>query len=319
MNFYVMQRILAALPTLFIASVIVFLSVRLIPGDVIDLMLAQGSGTGSPVERELLIGALGLDKPMLTQYVDWIYGIVFQGDFGRSLWTSTPVIESLAERLPVTLQLSFMAMVISLTFAIPIGIYSAVRQDSALDYITRSVSILLLAIPSFWLGTMVMVMPSVWWGWTPETRFVPFTVDPAQNLSQLILPAFILGTAMSALVMRMTRTMMLEVLRQDYIRTAWAKGLSERKVVLRHALRNALIPVITLIGLQVPLLLSGAVILEQIFVIPGLGSLLLEAVSSRDYPIITAVFLIVGVAVVFINLLVDISYGWLDPKVRKQS
>lgn len=319
MNFYVMQRILAALPTLFIASVIVFLSVRLIPGDVIDLMLAQGSGTGSPVERELLVNALGLDKPMLIQYVDWIYGIVFQGDFGRSLWTSTPVIESLAERLPVTLQLSFMAMVISLVFAIPIGIYSAVRQDSALDYITRSVSILLLAIPSFWLGTMVMVMPSIWWGWTPETRFVPFTVDPIQNLKQLILPAFILGTAMSALVMRMTRTMMLEVLRQDYIRTAWAKGLSERKVVVRHALRNALIPVITLIGLQVPLLLSGAVILEQIFVIPGLGSLLLEAVSSRDYPIITAVFLIVGVAVVFINLLVDISYGWLDPKVRKQS
>jgi len=200
--------------------------------------------------------------------------------------------------------------------AIPIGAYSAVRQDTAGDYIGRSFSILMLAVPSFWLGTMVMVFPSIWWGWSPEVKFVRFSVDPVQNLGQMMIPAIILGTSLSAVTMRLTRTMMLEVLRQDYIRTAWAKGLGENLIVLRHALRNALIPVVTLIGLQAPLLIGGAVIMEQIFVIPGMGLLLLDAVNQRDYPIITGVFLVVGVAVMVINLLVDLSYGLLDPKVR---
>jgi peptide/nickel transport system permease protein len=190
------------------------------------------------------------------------------------------------------------------------------RQDSDGDYVARSFSILMLAVPSFWIGTMVMVFPSLWWGWSPPIQFTPFSVDPLKNLSQMITPAIILGFGLSALTMRLTRTMMLEVLRQDYIRTAWAKGLSEKLVVVRHALRNALIPVVTLIGLQAPLLIGGAVIMEQIFVIPGMGLLLLDAVSQRDYPIITGVFLIVGVAVMFINLMVDLSYGLLDPKVR---
>jgi peptide/nickel transport system permease protein len=190
------------------------------------------------------------------------------------------------------------------------------RQDTAGDYVGRSFSILMLAVPSFWMGTMVMVFPSIWWGWSPEVKFIPFRQDPLHNLSQMILPAIILGTSLSAVTMRLTRTMMLEVLRQDYIRTAWAKGLSEKLVVSRHALRNALIPVVTLIGLQAPLLIGGAVIMEQIFVIPGMGLLLLDAVNQRDYPIITGVFLIVGVAVMVINLLVDLSYGLLDPKVR---
>jgi peptide/nickel transport system permease protein len=190
------------------------------------------------------------------------------------------------------------------------------RQDTAGDYVGRSFSILMLAVPSFWMGTMVMVFPSIWWGWSPEVKFVTFRDNPLQNLSQMIIPAIILGTSLSAVTMRLTRTMLLEVLRQDYIRTAWAKGLSERLVVGRHALRNALIPVVTLIGLQAPLLIGGAVIMEQIFVIPGMGLLLLDAVNQRDYPIITGVFLIVGVAVMVINLLVDLSYGLLDPKVR---
>jgi peptide/nickel transport system permease protein len=182
--------------------------------------------------------------------------------------------------------------------------------------VARSFSILMLAVPSFWTGTMVMVFPSIWWGWSPEVRFVPFLDDPIQNLKQMILPAIILGTALSAVSMRLTRTMMLEVLRQDYIRTAWAKGLSEHLVVSRHALRNALIPVVTLIGVQAPLLIGGAVIMEQIFVIPGMGLLLLDAVYQRDYPIITGVFLVVGVAIMLLNLLIDLSYGLLDPKVR---
>jgi peptide/nickel transport system permease protein len=200
--------------------------------------------------------------------------------------------------------------------ALPIGVYSAVRQDTVGDFVARSFSILLLAVPSFWMGTMVMVFPSIWWGWSPEVNYVKFGDDPIQNLKQMIVPAMVLGASLSAVTMRMTRTMMLEVLRQDYIRTARAKGLNQRLVIMRHALRNALIPVITLVGLQAPLLIGGAIVIEQIFVIPGMGLLLLEAVNQRDYPIITGVFLTVGLAVMLINLMVDLSYGLLDPRVR---
>jgi len=316
MQAYIARRLLALIPTLLFASLIVFVTVRLIPGSVIDLMLSQNDISAGKASREQLISALGLDKPMWEQYGRWVSGILLHGDFGRSLWQNTPVAELLAARLPVTFQLGFMALIVALVVAIPIGAYSAVRQDTAGDYVGRSFSILMLAVPSFWMGTMVMVFPSIWWGWSPEVKFIPFRQDPLHNLSQMILPAIILGTSLSAVTMRLTRTMMLEVLRQDYIRTAWAKGLSEKLVVSRHALRNALIPVVTLIGLQAPLLIGGAVIMEQIFVIPGMGLLLLDAVNQRDYPIITGVFLIVGVAVMVINLLVDLSYGLLDPKVR---
>ena len=316
MNAYLIRRLLALLPTMFFASLIVFVTVRLIPGDIVDLMLSQNDVGADKMTRDDLIKTLGFDQPMWSQYVKWIGAILFQGDFGNSLWRGTPVIESILERLPVTLELAVLSLIVALTIAIPIGVYSAIRQDTMGDYVTRSFSILMLAVPSFWMGTMVMVLPSIWWGWTPETRYVPFTEDPVHNISQMIVPAIILGASLSAVTMRMTRTMMLEVLRQDYIRTAWAKGLSERLIVTRHALRNALIPVITLIGLQAPILLGGTVILEQIFVLPGIGSLLLDAVSQRDYPIVTGVFLVVGIAVMLVNLLVDLSYGLLDPKVR---
>jgi len=316
MQAYIVRRLLALIPALFFASVIVFATVRLIPGSVIDLMLSQNDISADKLSRDQLIAALGLDKPMWEQYARWMGGILLAGDFGRSLWGNTPVAELLLARLPVTFELGLMALVVALAVAIPIGAYSAMRQDTAGDYLGRSFSILMLAVPSFWMGTMVMVFPSMWWGWSPEVKFVPFRQDPLHNLSQMILPAIILGTSLSAVTMRLTRTMMLEVLRQDYIRTAWAKGLTENRVIARHALRNALIPVVTLIGLQAPLLIGGAVIMEQIFVIPGMGLLLLEAVNQRDYPIITGVFLIVGVAVMMINLLVDLSYGVLDPKVR---
>ena len=314
MQAYIVRRLLALIPTLFFASLIVFVSVRLIPGSVIDLMLSQNDiAVGK--DRAVIETALGLDRPMHVQYLHWA-GAALQGDLGRSLWNSTPVTEPLAARLPVTLELGALALVVGLIVALPIGVYSAIRQDTAGDYVTRSFSILMLAIPSFWLGTLVMVFPSIWWGWSPEIQYSPFTQNPFKNLSQMILPAVILGTSLSAVTMRFTRTMMLEVLRQDYVRTAWAKGLGERLVVTRHALRNALIPVITLIGLQAPILIGGAVIIEQIFVIPGMGLLLLEAVNQRDYPVITGVFLVVGVCVMLINLLVDLTYGILDPKVR---
>ncbi|MBL8331602.1 MAG: ABC transporter permease [Rubrivivax sp.] len=317
MGAYIARRLMALVPTLVLASLIVFVTIRLIPGDVIDLMLSQNDVAADKLSRDQLVAALGLDRPVLEQYLRWAGGIVLHGDLGRSLWQqNTAVTELLAARLPVTFQLGAMALVVALAIALPIGTYSALRQDTAGDYLGRSFSILLLAVPSFWLGTMVMVFPSIWWGWSPEVNHVRFADDPLQNLKQMAVPAVVLGAGLSAITMRLMRTMMLEVLRQDYIRTAWAKGLPERLVVVRHALRNALVPVITLVGLQAPLLIGGAVIIEQIFVIPGMGLLLLDAVQQRDYPIITGVFLVVGVAVMLINLLVDLSYGLLDPKVR---
>jgi peptide/nickel transport system permease protein len=319
MKSYVLRRLLALVPTLILASIIVFVTVRLIPGDIIELMLSQNDLSADAKSREQVVAALGLDKPMWQQYLTWISGIVLHGDLGKSLWQGTPVTEQLLARMPVTFELGAIALLVGLIIALPIGIYSAIRQDTAGDYIARSFSILLLAVPSFWLGTMVVVFPSIWWGWSPSVDYIPFSKDPVENVKNLLLPGVVLGAALSAITMRMTRTMMLEVLRQDYIRTAWAKGLTEKLVIVRHALRNALIPVVTLVGLQAPLLIGGAVIIEQIFIIPGMGLLLLEAVQKRDYPIVTGVFLAVGVAVMLINLLVDLTYGLLDPKVRMSS
>jgi peptide/nickel transport system permease protein len=315
MQAYILRRLLALIPTLIFASIIVFTTVRLIPGDIIDMMLSQNDISAGKMDREALVKALGLDQPIWSQYLAWV-GNLLRGDMGNSLWQSTPVVDRLAERIPATFELGLIAIVIGLSIALPVGIYSAIRQDTAGDYIARSFSILLLAVPSFWLGTMVVVIPSIYWGWSPEVSYIPFTEDPWGNLKQMLVPGAVLGAALSAVTMRMTRTMMLEVLRQDYIRTAAAKGLPERLVVFRHALRNALIPVVTLIGLQAPLVIGGAVIIEQIFGIPGMGTLLLDAVNQRDYPIITGVFLVTGLAVMLINLVVDLSYGLLDPRVR---
>jgi len=316
MQAYILRRLLALIPTLVFASVIVFFSIRLIPGDVIDLMMSQNDiSTGQ--DRANIEAALGLDRPVYVQYFRWIRSAM-AGDLGNSLWQNTPVTEQLAARLPISFELGLLALIVALSVALPIGVYSAMRQDSLGDYLTRSFSLLMLAIPSFWLGTLVMVFPSVWWRWSPELEYTPFLVDPIKNLSHMIVPAILMGLSMSAVTMRMTRTMMLEVMRQDYIRTARAKGVGSVLLVVRHALRNGLIPIVTLIGLQAPVLIGGAVIMEQIFVIPGMGLLLLEAVSSRDYPVVSGVFLAVGVGVLLINLAVDLSYGLLDPKVRHQ-
>ena len=317
MQGYVIRRFVALIPTLIFASFIVFITVRLIPGNIIELMLSQNDVSASKQTRDQLEAALGLDTPIYIQYFKWMAGLL-QGDLGKSLWTNTPVMEEILYRLPITFQLGMMALLVSLLVGIPIGVYAALKQDTVGDYLLRTLSILMLAIPGFWVGTLVMVFPAMWWGWSPSVRFVTFSQDPWGNFVQLLIPALILGKAFSAIIMRLTRTLMLEVLRQDYIRTARAKGLSVSTIVIRHALRNALIPVVTLVGLQAPLLFGGAVILEQIFVIPGMGLLLLEAVGTRDYPTITGVFLVIGVAVVIINLLVDLSYGFLDPRVRNR-
>jgi len=301
----------------FLATLMVFFVVRLIPGDIIDLMLAENPvGTTGDVTRQALEHDLGLDVPIYVQYVTWVGDIFLHGDLGDSLWTSTSVTEEILSRLPVTFELGLMALVVALLIAIPIGVYSAIRQDTVGDYVGRSFAILCIAVPGFWLGTMVVVFPSLWWGWSPPIMLIPFTEDPMGNLGMFMLPAVVLGMAMAGVTMRMSRTMMLEVLRQDYIRTAWSKGLRERVIVMRHSLKNALIPVITIVGLQVPLLIGGAVIIEQIFCLPGIGRLILNATFARDYPIVTGVMFVMALFILVVNLVVDLTYAYLDPRVQ---
>ena len=318
MRAYIIRRLLLIIPTLFILTILVFLSVRFIPGDVIDVMQMRMGSVGGEweIDREVLERMLGLDVPGYVQYARWIGGIFLHGSLGESLMGRGAVEEQIISRLPVTIELGLLAIVIGLLIALPVGIYSAIRQDTAADYAGRSIAIIGLATPNFWLGIMVMIYPAIWWGWSPPMEWVPFTEDPLGNLGIFIIPSLILGTAMSATTMRMTRTMMLEVLRHDYIRTAWSKGLKERAVVIRHAVKNALIPVVSLIGLQLPILVGGAVIMENIFALPGLGRLMVLALEDRNYPMVSGVNLLFGAAVVGINLIIDLIYPYLDPRVR---
>lgn len=323
MRAYVIRRLLLIIPTLVVVSVMVFLAIRLVPGSVIDLMVAQHGGggdmpssSGLQVNPEAIRSALGLDVPFHVQYGRWVRDIFLHGNLGASLWTQQTVVGALLERLPRTFELGLIAFIIAQLIAFPIGIYSAIRQDTAIDYVSRSAAIIGLAVPSFWLATMVMVYPSVWWNWSPQMEYIPFSIDPVKNISIMIIPAIIMGTAMAGATMRYTRTMMLEVLRQDYVRTAWAKGLRERVIVLRHALRNALIPVVTILIGQTSVLVGGSVIMEQMFNIPGMGRLLLDTLTKRDYPMVSGLNLIFGVFGLLGILMTDISYAYLDPRVR---
>ena len=312
---YIIRRLLLILPTLFILSILVFLSLRFIPGDVVDVIQGKMEWYGE-VDREAVERRLGLDVPVYVQYVRWLGDIFLHGSLGESLFGRGAVEEKIIDRLPVTIELGLMAILIGLVIALPVGIYSAIRQDTAADYVGRSVAIIGLATPNFWLGIMVMIFPAIWWGWAPPLELVSFTEDPLGNLAVFLIPSLILGTASAAATMRMTRTMMLEVLRQDYIRTAWSKGLRERVVVMRHAVKNALIPVVTLIGLQLPILVGGAVIMENIFNLPGLGRLMVNALTDRDYPMVSGINLVFATMVVAINLIIDLIYPFLDPRVR---
>ena len=330
MRAYIIRRLLLIIPTLFLLSIIVFLSVRFLPGDVIDVIAGRMMGFGGAIDREALEHMLGLNVPVHVQYgrwigvlptPDWVTGEshfkgLLQGTLGESLMGSFAVEDQILDRLPVTIELGLLALVLGVLIALPVGIYSAIRQDTAADYVGRSVAIIGLATPNFWLALMVMLYPAIWWGWSPPMELVPFTEDPLGNLGMFIIPGLILGTASAAATMRMTRTMMLEVLRQDYIRTAWSKGLNERVVVLRHAIKNALIPVVSLIGLQLPILVGGSVIMENIFNLPGLGRLLLQALNDRDYPVVSGVNLVFATMVVGVNLMIDLIYPYLDPRVR---
>lgn len=327
MRAYIVRRLILILPTLVLVTIIVFSLVRFIPGSVIDLMInemAESSGLGSSLTPEYLKKTLGLDVPVYHQYGRWLGVVpqadgrfegVFQGSLGKSLWKSESVLEELRNRLPVSLELGLIGIFCGLLVALPIGIYSAIRQDTGGDYLGRTYAILCISLPSFWLGTMVIVYPSIWWNWAPSMQYIPLVQDPLGNLGMFILPAVILGHLLLGNTMRMTRTMMLEVLRQDYIRTAWAKGLNERVIIFRHALKNAMIPVVTVVGLLLPITISGSVVLENIFNLPGIGQLLVEAINQRDYPVISGINFVLAFFVLFINLIVDVTYGWLDPRV----
>ena len=318
MRAYVIRRILLMIPTLFILSVLVFMSVRFIPGDVVDMMMQQMmlSGALLDMDREAFERVLGLDRPIYVQYADWIAGILVRGTLGESLMHEFTIEQRILGRLPVTLELGLLAILIGWAIALPVGIYSAVRRDGVADYAGRSAAIIGLATPNFWLGIMVMVYPAIWWGWSPPLRLVRFIDNPPGNLAMFLIPSLILGTGSAAGLMRMTRTMMLEVLRQDYIRTAWSKGLRERVVVVRHAIKNGMIPIVTIIGMQLPILVGGSVIIENIFNLPGLGRLMVLALQERDYPVVQGVNLMFGSVVIANNLLIDLVYASLDPRIR---
>jgi peptide/nickel transport system permease protein len=296
---------------------IVFFTLRLIPGGVLDLMVMQAGMEAGSTEnvRAAIQHDLGMDVPLHVQYVRWL-GSTLRGDLGESLWTERPVVGYLAQRMPVSLELALIAMITALLIGLPIGIYSAIRQDTVGDYLGRSIAIAAIALPGFWIATLVIILPTVYLNWMPPIKLIPFAKDPLGNIVQFMIPGFILGMTTSGTIMRMTRTMMLEVLRQDYIRTGWAKGLKERVVILRHVLKNALIPVVTILGGQISWLIGGSVIMENIFALPGMGALLVEALNQRDYVIVSGLNIVMAVFVLFVILIVDISYGWLDPRVR---
>lgn len=324
MRNYIIRRLLILIPTLLILTFIIFLLATLIPGDIIDATQSRSTADVG-VDREALEKLYGLDAPFMVQYGRWL-GVMpqeegglqgfLQWDLDESWWRRRPVLELVGISWPVTLELGIMAIIIANLISLPVGVYSALRQDQLGDYVARSYAVLAISLPNFWLGTMVIVYPSIWWGYMPPIMMTPFFEAPWDNLRMFVIPAIVLGMTMQGANMRLTRTMMLEVLRQDYVRTAWSKGLRERVIFLRHALKNALIPIVSSIGLQMPVLIGGTVIIENIFNLPGMGRLTYNAILQRDQPLIVGTVVFFSIALVLINLIVDLTYAWLDPRVH---
>jgi peptide/nickel transport system permease protein len=313
MKRYILRRVALAVPTLVLVSVIVFSMMRLMPGDVV-LRMVEGHAYAPTVQA--LRQELGLDRPVHAQYLEWVGGIVLRGDFGSSYWTRQPILDEFVQRFPVTLELAALTILVSVVLGVLVGVVSAVRQDSASDYIGRIVAILALSVPYFGLAVLVVVLPAIYFKWTPVYTYVPFTTSPLENLTIMLVPALVFGVTRAGPIMRIMRSALLEVMRQDYIRTAWSKGLPEQAIVLRHALKNAMIPVVTLIGLQTPLYIGGSVIIEAIFRLPGIGLFFFDALMRLDYPVVQSVNLIVAAMVVGLNLAIDLTYAFLDPRIR---
>src|ERR1041384_3910188 len=317
MTRYIVQRLLLMIPTLFGVATLVFLLLRVLPGDIVELKYA-GSGTFAPkqaIEREE--AQLGLDKPLWRQFGDWIGGIA-RLDFGTSMWTGRPITHEIAIRLELSLELAVMATLVAVLISVPLGTLAALKQDTGLDYFVRIFSIAGLAIPSFWLGIIMILVFIIYFHWLPPLTFTSFRVNPKANLQQLIWPALAVVYRYSAVATRMTRSAVLEVLREDYIRTARAKGLWEKVVLTRHALKNALLPVITVLGLEFAFLVGGLVVTEQVFNLNGIGKLFVEAISQRDYTMVQSLVLLTSFVFIFVNFFVDLVNAWLDPRIRYQ-
>lgn len=317
MRRYILKRLLLMIPTLLGVAVLVFLMLRVAPGDIVELKYA-GTGAFAPkeaIERER--AQLGLDKPLWHQFVSWIWGIV-RFDFGDSMWTGRPITQEIGIRLELSLQLAVMATLVAIFLSIPLGTLAALKQDTWIDYSVRIFSIAGLSFPSFWLGIIIILGFLIFFKWLPPLIFTSFWVDPKANLTQLIWPALAVGYRYSAVATRMTRSAVLEVLREDYIRTARAKGLWEKVILVRHALKNALLPVITVIGLEFAFLIGGLVVTEQVFNLNGIGMLFVESITRRDYTMTQALVLLVSFVFIFVNFVVDLLYAWLDPRIRYQ-
>ncbi|MCA9826351.1 MAG: ABC transporter permease [Dehalococcoidia bacterium] len=314
MGAYFLRRLAIAAITVFGVAFVVFSAVRFLPGDTVDVLL-QSAGYRDIETRHELEQALGIDRPLLVQFGSWVSDVV-RGEFGQSLITQRSIGGDLGSALPVTLELGLLSVAFATVIGVPVGVLSAVKQHSMLDYVMRSTSIVFLSIPNFLLATIIIVFGSVWFNWSPPLRYTPIQDDPIANLEQFLLPAFLLGLTASAGLMRFTRTAVLEVIRQDFVRTARAKGLAEYVTVTRHVLRNAMLPVLTVIGIYLALIVGGSIIFEQIFQLPGIGRYFFNAVAKRDYPGIQAVALIYASIVVIVNLGTDMLYAWSDPRIR---
>ncbi|MGE3856219.1 MAG: ABC transporter permease [Dehalococcoidia bacterium] len=313
MTRYVLRRLIGMIPTLLVLLFIVVSLVRLLPGNVVDILLADGRATDET--KAALAAKLGLDQSLPEAYIRYVGGVI-RGDLGKSLWTDVPVTEMIAGRAPVTAEVAAIAIIVSIMVSIPLGVTSAVRQDSLLDYSLRSMSIAGISLPSFVAAQAIVVLPALWFAKSIPFQYRTFAEDPQQHMMIILPAAFVLGLRLSATIARMMRTTMLDVLQQDYMRTARAKGLTNFGIIVKHGLKNALIPVVTLLGLQFAALVGGSVITESMFALPGVGRLLLDAITRRDYPVIQGVVVSVGVLVMATNLLVDLSYGYLDPRIR---
>lgn len=320
---YIIRRLLILIPTLIVLTFVLFVLVSFMPGDIIDAL--QMGSSEIRMDREELEQSLGLDAPLIVQYLRWL-GVypqmdgklsgLFQGNLGDSWWRRTPVTRLIGYSWPITIELGLLGLVIANLISLPVGIFSALRQDKLGDYVARTYAVLCISIPQFWLATIVLVYPSIWWGYMPPLMLIRISQDLWGNLRMFVIPGIILGMTMQGANMRLTRTMMLEVLRQDYVRTAWAKGLRERVIIYRHALKNALIPIVSSIGLQIPVLIGGTVVIENIFNLPGMGRLIYNAILNRDQPLIFGTVFFFATALVLINLIVDLSYAYLDPRVH---
>jgi peptide/nickel transport system permease protein len=315
MRTYLAKRLLLIGPTLLGAAALVFVIMRVIPGDVALLILGGDSGQIDQKQLAAMRRQLGLDQSLLVQFGSWLWGIL-RLDFGTSLWTGQPVTQELLIRLPLSLQLALFATMVSVIIAIPLGMLAAVRQDTWVDYVVRIISIGGLAMPGFWVGILCILGLVIFFGWGPPLEFTPPWVDPWANFQMMVWPVVTVGYRFSAVTTRMTRSTVLEVLREDYIRTAWAKGLRERAVVIRHALKNAMLPVITLIGTEFAFLIGGLVVTETVFTLNGIGRFVVDAVAHRDYPVVQALVFLIAFGFVVVNLLVDLTYAWFDPRIR---